>query len=132
MQEKLDGLQQKLLQGDAKGRNAMNKSKFNKFDHANMEVVSGFFKNKMFPIYKFLEQSMLIYSSSNKKNLCFKFTELIAKPQELNIPVDHDFYWSNHIVPMINKKYIELRSNFNTEVKRVYLGEFEDVTYQSS
>jgi hypothetical protein len=68
MQEKLDGLQQNQLQGDmARGRNAMNKSKFNKFDHVNMEVVLGFCKNKMFLIYKFLEQSMLIYSLSNKK-----------------------------------------------------------------
>jgi hypothetical protein len=50
----------------------------------------------------------------------------------LNTPIDHEFNWSNHIVPMINKNYVELRSNFNTEVKRVYLGEFKDVTYQSS
>jgi hypothetical protein len=50
MQEKLDGLQQKQLQGDmARGRNAMNKSKFNKFDHLNMEVVLGFCKIRYFP-----------------------------------------------------------------------------------
>jgi hypothetical protein len=62
MQEKLDGLQQKQLLLDmARGRNEMNKSKFNKFDHVNMEVLLGFCKYKMFPIYKFLEQSMLIY-----------------------------------------------------------------------
>jgi hypothetical protein len=73
MQEKLDGLQQKELQGDmARGRNTMNKSKFNKFDHVNMEVVLEFCKNKMFPIYKFLEQSMLIYSLSNKKKHVFQ------------------------------------------------------------
>jgi hypothetical protein len=28
---------------------------------------------------------------------------------------------------MINKKYVELRSNFNMEVKQVYLGKFKDV-----
>ncbi len=48
MQEKLVGLQQKQLQGDlARRRNALNKSKFNKFDHINMEIVSGFCKDKM-------------------------------------------------------------------------------------
>jgi hypothetical protein len=57
---------------------------------------------------------------------------LIAKPRELNSPINHEFYWSNHIVPMINKKTVELRFNINTEVKRVYLGEFKDVTYQLS
>jgi hypothetical protein len=70
MQEKLDGVQQKQLQGDlARGRNSNNKSKFNKFDHINMEIVSKFCKNKIFPIYKFLEQSMLIFSS-DKQSLC--------------------------------------------------------------
>jgi hypothetical protein len=60
----LDGLQQKQLQGDlARARNAINKLKFNKFDHINMENVSGFCKNKMLPIYKFIKQSMLIFSS---------------------------------------------------------------------
>ncbi len=57
---------------------------------------------------------------------------MIAKPRELNSPINHEFYWSNHIVPMINKKTVELRFNINTEVKRVYLGEFKDVTYQLS
>ncbi len=67
IQEKLDGLQQKQLQGDlARGRNAINKLKFNKFDHINMEIILGFCKNKMFPIYKFIEQSMLIFFPMNK------------------------------------------------------------------
>jgi hypothetical protein len=65
MQEKLDGLQQKQLQRYlAMGRNTINKSNFNKFNHINMEIVSGFCKNKMFPIYKFHEQSMLIFLSN--------------------------------------------------------------------
>jgi hypothetical protein len=81
----------------------MNKPKFNKFDHVNMEVILGFCKNKMFPIYKLLDQPMMMYSSSNKQSLCFKLTGLIAKPWELHTPIDHEFYWSNHIVPMINK-----------------------------
>ncbi len=66
MREKLDGLQQKHLQGDlAMGRNVMKKSKFSKFKHCNMEVVLNFCKKRMFPVYKFLEQSMSIYSSSH-------------------------------------------------------------------
>ncbi len=128
MQEKLDRLQQKQLQGDlAKGRNAMKKSKFSKFEHCNIEVVLIFCKKRMFPIYKFLEQSMLIYSLSHKQSLCVKLSKEITRPKELDTAFDHEFYWSNNIVPMINKKYIELRSNFNMEVKRVYLGKFEDV-----
>jgi hypothetical protein len=114
MQENLDGLQQKQLQGDlARGRNAINKSKLNKFNHINMGIVLGFCKNKIFLIYKFLEQSMLIFLS-NKQSLCAKLTGPIQIPRELTTPTDHEFYWTNNLVPMINGKYIEIRSNFNT------------------
>ncbi len=92
-----------------------------------MEIVSTFCKKRMFPVYKFLEQSMLIYSSSHKQSLCIKLSKDITKPKELDTAIDHEFYWSNNIVPMINKKYAELRSNFNMEVKQVYLGKIEDV-----
>ncbi len=121
MQEKLDGLQQKQLQGDlARGRNTINKLKFIKLNHLNMEIVWGFCKNKMFPIYKLLEQSMLIFFS-NKQSLCAKLTGLVQIPRELTTHTDHEFYWTNNIVPMINGKYIKIRSNFNTEVKKVSL-----------
>jgi hypothetical protein len=107
MQEKLDGLQQKQPQGDlARGRNAINKLKLKKFYHINMEIISGFCKKKMFPINKFLEQSILIFLS-NKQSLCAKLTGLIQIPRELTTPIDHEFYWTNNIVPMINKKYIK-------------------------
>jgi hypothetical protein len=129
MQEKLDGLQQKQLLWDlARRRNAINKLKFNKFDHINMEIISGFQKNKMFPIYKFLEQSMLIFLP-NEQSLCDKLTGLIQIPRELTTPTDHEFYWTNSIVPMINGKYIEIRLNFNMEVKKVYLGEFHIIPW---
>ncbi len=122
-------MQQKQLQGDlARGRNAINKSNFNKFDHINMEIVLGFCKNKMFPIYKFLEQSMLIFLS-NDQSLCAKLTRLIQIPRELTTPIDHEFYWTNIIVPMIKGMYIEIRSNFNTEVKKVYLGEIHIIPW---
>jgi hypothetical protein len=129
MQEKLDGLQQKQLQGDlVRGKHTINKLKFNKFNQINMEIISGFYKNKMLPIYKFLEQSMLIFSSI-EQSLCAKLTGLIQIPRELTTPTDHEFYWANNIVPMINGKYIEIRSNFNTKVKKVYLGEFHIIPW---
>jgi hypothetical protein len=93
-----------------------------------MEIVSGFCKNKVFPIYKFFEQSILIFLS-NEQSLCTKLTGLIQIPRELTTPTDHKFYWTNNIVPMINGKYIEMRLNFNTEVKRVYLGEIHTIPW---
>jgi hypothetical protein len=100
----------------------------NKFDHINMEIVLGFCKMQMFPIYNILEQSMLIFSS-NEQSQCAKLTKLIHIPRESTCPTDHDCYWPNNIVPMINEKYVEIRSNFNTEVKKVYLGELHIITW---
>ncbi len=124
----MDGLQQKQLQGDlARGRNAMKKSTFSKFEHCNMEAILNFCKKRMFLVYKFLDQSILIYSLSHKQSLCVKLSKEITKPKELDTAIDHEFYWSNNIVPIINKKYVESRSNFNMEVKQVYLGKLKDV-----
>ncbi len=36
--------------------------------------------------------------------------------------LDHEYYWVNYTVPMINRKYCEMRSNFNAEAKK-YIGE---------
>jgi hypothetical protein len=93
-----------------------------------MEIVLGFCKNMMFSIYKFLEQSMLIFLS-NKQSLFAKLSGLIQIPGESTTPTDHEFYWANSIVPMINGKYIEIRLNFNTEVKKVYLGEIHIIPW---
>jgi hypothetical protein len=68
-----------ITRGYGKRQECNEQIKIHKFDHKNMEVILGFCKNKMSPIHKFLEQSMLIYSLSNKKSLCFKLDGLIAK-----------------------------------------------------
>jgi hypothetical protein len=93
-----------------------------------MDIVLGFCKMQMILIYKILEQSMLIFLS-NEQSQCAKLTRLIHTPRELTTPTDHYFYWTNNIVPIINGKYFEIRSNFNTEVKKVYLGELHIITW---
>ncbi len=85
-----------------------------------MEIILGFLQGQNVPHLQ----------SSNKQSLCVKLSGLIEKSRELITPIGHEFYWSNSIVPMINKKYVETKSNFNTEVKRLYISEFEDVAYQ--
>ena len=37
--------------------------------------------------------------------------------------IDEEFYWVNYTVSMINKRYCEIRSCFNSEVKKKYIGE---------
>ncbi len=77
----------------------------------------------MFPHYKFLQPAYVIFSPENQKSLCYKINEIIDKPPSITSDIDAEFYWVHHTVPMINKKYCEIRSNFKTDVKKMYLGE---------
>ncbi len=88
-QEMLEDLQQKQLEGSfyKKGRNSLNTSGFDKFNHSNSKIISTFCKNRLFPTYKFIKPSMLIFSSTNQRSLSVKLNELIEKPKELVTPV---------------------------------------------
>jgi hypothetical protein len=48
---------------------------------------------------------------------------MIERPPLITSEIDGEFYWMNYTVPMINKKYCELRSNFNSEMKKKYISE---------
>ncbi len=113
--EKLDRIQSKLLSGDvnARGRNSVNKQEYDRYDRCNADIVSGFCKSIKFPQYKFLEPSYMIFSLENQRSLCYKINGMIEKPLAITSDLDHEYYWVNYTVPMINKKYCEMRSNFN-------------------
>ena len=126
LRAKLDDVQMRQLQRDVyQGRNAVNKGseRFSKFDHSNSEIITGFYKNRLFPLYKFLDPSMLLFLDTNTRSLCVKLNEILEKPREVITQMDNEYFWSNNTVPIINKKYCEIRSNFNAEIKRGYIGE---------
>ncbi len=77
----------------------------------------------MFPQFKFLEPSYVIFLLENPRSFCSNINKIIERPPSITSEVDEEFYWMNYTVPMISKKYCELRSNFNTEVKKKYIGE---------
>lgn len=123
---KLDAVQKQVLSGEIRfhGRNkTKSKESFDRYQHSNGDIVSSFCKNRMFPQYKFLQPSYVMFSLENPRSLCCKINELIERPPSITSEIDEEFYWVNFTVPMINKKYCELRSNFNTEVKKKYIGE---------
>ena len=123
---KLDKVQKQVISGNVRwwGRNKMNsKLSFDRYQHSNGDIVSSFCKNRMFPQYKFLEPSYVIFLLENPRSLCSNINKIIERPPSITSEVDEEFYWMNYTVPMISKKYCELRSNFNTEVKKKYIGE---------
>jgi hypothetical protein len=123
---KFDEVQKQVISGNVRwwGRNKMNsKLSFDRYQHSNGDIVSSFCKNRMFPQYKFLEPSYVIFSLENPRSLCHKINKIIERPPSITSEIEEEFYWMNYTVPMFNKKYCELRSNFNTEVKKKYIGE---------
>jgi hypothetical protein len=99
------------------------KESFDRYQHSNGEIVLSFCKKRMFPQYKFLQPSYVMFSLETPRSLCRKINKLIERPSSITSEIDEEFYWVNFTVPMINQKYCEIRSNFNTEVKKKYIGE---------
>ena len=114
-------LQRQVMNGDVhRGRNMLQTKEFDSYDHTNQDIISQFCKNKLFPHQKFLHQSWKVYSDKDKSSLSYKCKE------EIDVPVleDGEFYWTNKIVPMIYKKYCEIRANINSGIKVEYFGEY--------
>ncbi len=120
----LDKIKKKLISGDvsSQGRNKMNKKSFDKYHHSNGDSITSFCKKGMFPQYKLLQPSCMIFSLKNQRSLCYKFNQMIERPCLITSEIDEEFYWMNYTAPMINKKYCEIRLNFNTEVMIKYVG----------
>ncbi len=92
-------LQRQLLNGDVhRGRNTLQTKEFDLYDHTNHSA----------RINYFLIKSSYIHQ------------------EEIDVPINEDgeFYWANKIVPMINKKYCEIRANINSGIKLEYFGKF--------
>jgi hypothetical protein len=95
--ERMRKLQRQVMNGDVhQGKNMLQTKEFDSYDHTNQDIISQFCKNKLFP------------------------------HQKLDVPVleDGEFYWTNKIVPMINKKYCEIRAKINSGIKVEYFGEY--------
>ena len=112
---KLDAVQKQVLSGEIRfhGRNkTKSKESFDRYQHSNGDIVSSFCKNRMFPQYKFLQPSYVMFSLENPRSLCCKINELIERPPSITSEIDEEFYWVNFTVPMINKKHSESAGQF--------------------
>mgnify|MGYP006164348471 CR=1 FL=1 len=97
------------------------KGKWDETDLFNNDIVKSFCKNKLLPNHKFLGPEQLKYMD-DKWSLCFKIYAEIEIPDTIKTHVDKIFYWNQRLVPMINNKLVEVRSNFNLYIKKQYLG----------
>ena len=100
------------------------KGEWDQTDLCNNDIVKSFCKNKLLPFYKFLGPEQLKYNDEEKRSLCFKIYTEIQTPDKIKTRSDKIFYWNQKLVPMINTKLVEVRSNFNSYIKKQYLGKY--------
>jgi hypothetical protein len=58
----------------------------------------------------------------DKRFLCSKIYGLVDIPETIRTVIDKKNYWNHKLVVMINNKMVELKLNFNSFIKRQYLG----------
>jgi hypothetical protein len=120
-------LQRQLLNREVhRGRNSIKKSEYDQNDHLNSDIVANFCKKKVFPHHKFLHESWKTYAPADKTSLYYKCCKEMDIPRLVRAdPAEMEYFWINKTVPMINKKYCEIRANFNAAAKGEYFGTFE-------
>ena len=122
--QQIEKLQRQPLNRDIqRGCNTVSWDGFDKHDHANSEILSNFCKKQLFPHYKFLYKSWKEYNPMNKGSLYSNIYQEIDLPDHVRQnPSERYYFWMNKMVPMISKKYCEIRANITDKIKKKYLG----------
>ncbi len=108
-----------LLNRDVyRGCNTFGWGGFDGYDHVNSEIISKFCKKQLFPHHKFVHKSWKDYNLTNKGSLYSKIHQEIDLPDYVRQnPSKGEYFWMNKMVPMINKKYWEIRANVTAKIK---------------
>ena len=98
------------------GRNNVTRHEWGRRDHCNCKNISDFCKNNLFPRFKFLPHKWKKWTPKEEGTLCMRMMNLVQVPRECSGEV----YWIERIVPIVNKKYVEMRSNLNSAIRKIY------------
>ena len=107
-------------QKKSRGRNKTKTSNFDGYEHANNSVIAVFCRTMIFPNYKFIEESSFDYTPDVENSLCHTLLQELDFPEDC----DREHYWYDSILPILNKKICEIRSNSSGGVKYKYKGEW--------
>ena len=99
------------------GRNQVRKHSMDAFSRANLSVI-GEFVDKMFRHHKILDPSWSLYLPDVPGSFFRRIIDLLDIDED--VPIDH--YWHHYIVPMINSKLCDKRSDATKNVQKGYLG----------
>ena len=99
------------------GRNEFRKHSMDAFSRANLSEI-GKFVDKIFRHHKILDPSWSVYLPDVAGSFFKRIIDLLDIDEEM--PVDH--YWHQYIVPMINSKLCDKRSDATKNIQKGYLG----------
>ena len=100
------------------GRNQMKASLYTGYMLTNSAQINTFLKSNVFPHYKFPPQAFAKYDPMNERSFFSQIGPELAIPDG----VVERVYWNKKVVPMIGKRFQELRANSNDKHRVSYLG----------
>ena len=101
------------------GRNAIKRSEMDSYKKVNLDSITTFLKWTLIPNVKFQHQNWWHYKPNERRSLFRRISSEVDWPEDCHF----QHYWLNHIVPLINKKFIDYRSNATTAMREQGLSE---------
>ena len=103
------------------GRNNLNKNSWDNNDMLNEKTLNAYIRQKLFHKKKFLEKDWDRWAPKEGRSLSHKLVTKNDALLKLPPKEEWEWYWRKRIVAIVNKKYVELRSNANSNHKSQYM-----------
>ena len=90
-------------------------------DRMNYMSIAEFCKNKLFPYMKFHKKHWSRFENySHPGTVCERVMNVVNVPKN----VDEQLYWENTVLPLVKKKYRDIKGNYVQNFKKKFNGEF--------
>jgi hypothetical protein len=119
-----DQLRNKRIVPRGKGKNTLKLSDMvttKPQNLVNYACVSKLITNNFFRSNKFMDDGWEQWSTVDQ-TLCSRVCSVIAYSEHIKTEEDKRRYWSEDLVPMVNKKMSCLKGNMTQKLKKVYMG----------
>lgn len=103
-----------------KGRNKIKTKDFDGYDRLNNEALITWIKWTVFPYHKFLDESWSEFDITNPLGFTLRLLKEVDIPEDV---ITRDAF-DNSVVPLFNRGLCQKRSNTNSGVRKMCLGEW--------
>ena len=125
LQRTCTSLAKELTSGLFGGRNTVKRTALDSYAKVNLDNVATFLKWCILPFIKFLPDRWYEYSPGDRRSLYYRMLKEIDFPQDCHI----QHYWQTKVVPLINKKLCDYRSNATSMMRDQSLSECLTMLY---